>query len=101
MTIRPTVWTAAAAGTVAAFAWPLLWHHFGGASGDGGIGLVVGSLLAIALPAHGLVIGFGQPERPAGTAKPGVDRALMVRIAAWTVAALTTTLLRGALASGV
>lgn len=97
MPLRPTVWTAAAAGAVAAIAWPWLWGRFGDAAASGGgVGLVVGSLLAIALPAHLLVIGFAQPPRAA----PGtLDTALLVRIGAWTAAAIATTLVAGA--SGV
>ena len=100
MTIRPTPWTAAAAGVLAAFAWPLLWDRFGGAAGDGGVGLVVGSLLAIALPAHALVLGFGRAGKPVGASTRGLDTALLVRIAAWTAAAAATTLLRSALLPG-
>ena len=62
-------------------------------AGGMGAGLIVGSLLAIALPAHALVVGFAPPERPATRA---LDRALMARIAAWTAAAALTTLARSA-----
>ena len=68
MPIRPTPWTAAAAG-------------------------------AVALPAHVLVLGFAPPGGGEGLprAAPGsLDKPLLARIAAWTVAALATTLLAGA-----
>jgi hypothetical protein len=92
--LRPTPWTAAAAGAVAALAWPFLWDRFGAEAASGaGIGLVVASLLLIALPAHALVIGFARPER---TDARSIDRPLLVRIACWTLAAAATTLVRSA-----
>ena len=90
--IRPTPWTAAAAGAVAALAWPFLWDRFGAEAASGaGIGLVIASLLLIALPAHALVIGFARPARIDARS---VDRPLLVRIGCWTLAAAVVTLVR-------
>lgn len=94
MAIRPTPWTAAAAGIVAALAWPFLASRFGGTGGGGwGAELIVLSLLAIALPAHLFVIGLQRPER---SSSRSIDGALMRRIGAWVVAAIATTLVRSA-----
>ena len=96
MAIRPTPWTAAAAGIVAALAWPFLANRFGGGGGSGGWGaeLIVLSLIAIALPAHLFVLGMQRPERPSSSRS--LDQALMLRIGAWVAAAVATTLARSA-----
>jgi hypothetical protein len=90
--ITPTPWTAAAAGAVAAIAWPFLWSRFGGAGSAGSVELVVSTLLVIALPAHAFVVGFGRST----SAAPGsVDRALLKRVGAWLGTAVVVTLVRG------
>ena len=88
MTITPTPITAALAGIVAAVAWPFVWARFGGSGGD--VGLIVATLVVIAFPAHAFVVGFDR-TRPGGPAR-GLDRALLVRIASWIVAALLASL---------
>jgi len=90
--ITPTPWTAALAGSVAALAWPALWTRFGGPGSQGGMELIAGTLLIVALPAHALVVGFG---RPASGAR-ALDTALFKRIGAWLAAALATTALLAA-----
>lgn len=79
----PTPWTAAAAGLVAAIAWPPVWSRFGGAEGDT-TALVLATLLLIALPAHAGVVGL-RPSAPAGG---GLDKPLLRRVAVWLAAAL-------------
>lgn len=77
---------------MAALAWPFLWDRFGAEAASGaGIGLVVGSLLLIALPAHAFVIGFARPQRSDARS---LDVPLLRRIAWWTLAAAATTLIR-------
>lgn len=84
----PTPWTAAAAGLVAALAWPPVWSRYGGADGDT-TALVIATLLLIALPAHAGVVGM-RAGVPAGG---GLDRALLTRVAAWLGAALLASAL--------
>lgn len=79
--------TAALAGAFSALAWPWLWNRFGATGGSFDMGLVAGTLLLIALPAHACVLGF---QRPASAAGGGVDAALLTRAAAWVAAALVT-----------
>jgi hypothetical protein len=94
MKIKPTPLTAAVAGAAAALAWPLIASHSGTPGGSWGIDLIVLTLLAIALPAHLLVVGF---ERPAPGAERKVDTALLKRIAVWLAVALGVTLARSAM----
>lgn len=91
MNLRPTPLTAAAAGVVAALAWPFLWARFGGAATEGGFELIVATLLVIALPAHAFVVGFGRAQ---ATSARTLDTALLKRIGAWLAAALAVTALR-------
>ena len=84
MKITPTVFTAAIAGIFSAAAWPLLWPLTQAPDASGSVGLVVGTLLFIALPAHALVIGFGRSAMPSGRA---IDNGLLKRIGAWLAAA--------------
>ena len=94
MNLRPTNYTAAVAGILAALAWPYVWARFGGADAEGGTELVVSTLLLIALPAHALVVGMGRAD----DTPPGqVDVNLLKRIGAWLGAAACTVLVRGAL----
>lgn len=79
--------TAALAGAFSALAWPWLWDRFGATGGAFDVGLVAGTVLLIALPAHACVLGF---QRPAPGAAGGVDAALLKRAAAWVAAALVT-----------
>jgi hypothetical protein len=94
LTIRPTPLTAAAAGAFAAIVWPLLWARFGGAATEGGMELIVATLVVIAVPAHAFVVGFG---RSAASPARGLDTALLRRIGAWLAAAAGVTVLRTAL----
>jgi hypothetical protein len=80
----PSPITAALAGLFSAIAWPLLWARFGGAQSAGTVEVVVITLLAIALPAHAFVVGFG--PAPVTQAR-SLDTALLKRIAAWLAAA--------------
>ncbi|MBP6902201.1 MAG: hypothetical protein KBC73_19080 [Burkholderiaceae bacterium] len=91
MNLRPTPLTAAAAGLVAALAWPLLWARWGGPEAEGGVELIIATLLVIALPAHAFVVGLGSA---AAASARSLDTALLRRIAAWLAAAAGTTLLR-------
>jgi hypothetical protein len=91
MPFRPTPWTAALAGLIAALAWPWVWTRYGGVGTDGSTELVMGTLLVVAVPAHALVVGWGRAAAaPAG----GVDRALLQRMGAWLAAAAAVTGLR-------
>lgn len=90
MNIRPTPFTAAIAGVVAAVAWPFVWARFGGPADAGGFGLIVSTLLVIALPAHAFVVGFGHTQEATGRT---LDMALLIRVGAWLAAAAGTTAL--------
>ena len=87
--IRPTAITAAVAGIFSAIAWPILWSKYGEAAAQGGIELVIGTLLLVALPAHALVVGFRRPE---GADPRKVDTALLKRIGVWVAASAVTLL---------
>ena len=89
MKIRPTTITAAAAGVFSAIAWPILWTRFGGASSAGGVEMIVGTLLIVALPAHAFVVGF-RPTQAADART--LDTALLKRIGSWLGAGLVTAL---------
>ncbi len=91
--IRPTPFTAAIAGTLAAFAWPFANRVFGQSSGIG-LELMAAVLLLVALPAHALVVGFTPPPSVPGRR---VDRALLTRVGVWLAAALGVTGLQAAL----
>ncbi len=89
--------TAAAAGAFSAVAWPVLWSRFGGSGAVFDVGLIVGTLLLVALPAHAFVLGFSREGRAApGTFDPG----LMKRAGAWIVAAMATVGVRSLLVGG-
>ena len=87
MKITPTPLTAALAGLFSALALPFLWARFGGPGSVDSIGLVVAFLLAVALPAHALVLGFGR--NPAPNTRT-LDTALLKRVGAWLVAVAAT-----------
>lgn len=93
LNIRPTPLTAAAAGILAAVAWPFLWARWGGPAAGGGFELVVATLLVIALPAHAFVVGFGRSRDASART---LDTALLTRIGAWLAAAVGVTVLRAA-----
>ena len=87
MRIAATPVTAAAAGAFSAVAWPMLWDRFGGSGSLLDVGLVAGTLLLVALPAHAFVLGFSRE----GRAAPGTfDVAMLKRAGAWIAAALAT-----------
>ena len=87
MNITATPITAALAGAFSAAVWPLLWSRFGGETGDSA-GLVIATLLAIALPAHLFVVGLGRADQDASRT---LDTALLRRIASWLLAAAAVT----------
>jgi hypothetical protein len=87
--IRPTPVTAALAGIFSALAWPVLWTKYGHAASTGGIELIVGTLLLVALPAHAFVVGFRRGE---GADPRKVDTALLKRIGSWLAASAVTAL---------
>lgn len=89
MKITATPVTAACAGIFSAALWPVLWSRFGGEGGDS-TGLIIATLLAVALPAHAFVVGFG---RAGAQAARTPDAALFRRIAAWLFAAVATTVI--------
>jgi hypothetical protein len=93
LNITPTPITAAAAGIVAAMAWPFLWSRYGGSGSEGSIELVISTLLVIALPAHAFVVGFSRGQVGPGT----IDTALLKRVGSWLAAAVAATVLRVAL----
>lgn len=93
MTLRPSLWSAALAGVVAALAWPFVWSRFGGPAAEGGVELIVATLLVIALPAHIFVVGLSRAQPvPARS----IDTALLKRIGAWLAAAAGVTAMRAA-----
>ena len=89
MKITPTTITAAAAGVFSAVAWPILWTRFGGANSAGGVELIIGTLLIVALPAHAFVVGFKPTQAGDGRT---LDTALLKRIGSWLGAGLVTAL---------
>ena len=91
MSLRPNLLTAAFAGVLAAVAWPYVWGRWGGSNTGGGMELIIGTILVIALPAHALVVGFDRSHEGAG------DTALLKRIGAWLAAAAATTAARMAM----
>ena len=86
MRITPTPITAALAGIVAGTAMSVFWLRLA----DDTMLMVVAFLLAVALPAHAFVVGFGPNQTVGGGA---VDKALLTRGVVW--------LLSAALAIGV
>lgn len=85
--IRPTPLTAALAGVFSALAWPVLWTKYGDTAAAGGIELILGTLLLVALPAHAFVVGFARAQ-PADGRK--VDTALVRRVGSWLAASAVT-----------
>jgi hypothetical protein len=94
MSLEPTPFTAAAAGLVSALAWPLAWSRFGGQGSDGGIEMIMATLLLVALPAHACVVGFGRLNQAPPRA---IDMELVKRIGAWLGTAAATSLIGAAL----
>ena len=81
VTLTPTPITAALAGAFAGIVMPILWPRLASDS----VILIVAFLFVVALPAHGLVVGFG----PKQAADPrSIDTALLKRVAAWLLAAV-------------
>ena len=83
MRLNPTPLTAAAAGAFSAVVLPLLRGWLGD---DAGLDMrfTLALLLAVALPAHLLVIGHG---RASSDGQPAMDKALLQRTGAWLLAA--------------
>ena len=92
--VRPTPITAALAGVFSALAWPLLWSKYGHAAAAGGVEMIIGTLLLVALPAHACVVGFKASQ---GTDPRAVDMALVKRVASWLAAGAVTVLAASAL----
>lgn len=65
MKITPTLLTAALAGCLSAFSWPLLWPLFTDPGATGSMWPILGMLALVALPAHAFVFGFGGSRWPA------------------------------------
>lgn len=80
MSITPTPITAALAGIVSGTAMSLFWVQLA----DDTMLMVVAFLLAVALPAHAFVVGFG-PDR--GATAGTVDAALFKRGVVWLLSA--------------
>ncbi|MEW6703915.1 MAG: hypothetical protein AB1430_03600 [Pseudomonadota bacterium] len=83
MKLRPTLFTAALAGSVAGMAMPLLWLRLANDS----VSLVIAFLLVVALPVHAFVVGF---DRRRETQAGAVDTPLLKRGGAWLLAAVVT-----------
>lgn len=96
MKITPTPVTAALAGLFSALVLPFVWSRFGQPESAGSMELIVAFLLAVALPAHAFVVGFGR--NPATNAR-SVDTALLKRIGAWLATAAATVVISGAIRS--
>jgi hypothetical protein len=95
--LSATPLTAACAGAFSAIAWPMLWDRFGGSGSAFDVGLIVGTLLLVALPAHAFVLGFSRDARPA----PGtLDGPFLKRIGAWIAAAIATVAASSLLGGG-
>jgi hypothetical protein len=91
--IRPTPITAAVAGIFSALAWPFLWSKYGHAAASGGVEVIIGTLLLVALPAHAFVVGFKGSQTAGARA---VDTALLKRIGSWLAASAVTLLVASA-----
>jgi hypothetical protein len=96
MNLVATPLTAAAAGVFSAITWPIMYARFHDPGSTFDIGLLIGTILLVALPAHACVVGFKR-TRPADPRT--LDTALLKRAGAWIGAALlavgATALLRG------
>ena len=62
VSLTPTPVTAALAGAFSGLTWPLLWPSFSGSAAADTVGLVVATVLLVALPAHACVLGFQRPR---------------------------------------
>lgn len=96
MNLVATPVTAAAAGAFSAITWPVMYARFHDPASTFEIGLVIGTALLAALPAHAFVVGFKRTH----PANPRLlDTALLKRAGSWLGAALlavgATALLRG------
>lgn len=92
MKITPTPVTAALAGLFSALVLPFVWARFGDSGSSGSVELIVAFLLAVALPAHAFVVGFGQSQVPDART---LDTALLKRIGAWLATAAATVVVAG------
>jgi hypothetical protein len=90
--ITPTPITAALAGFFSALVLPFVWSRFGQPGSSGSLELIVAFLLAVALPAHAFVLGFGRSQAPDART---LDTALLKRIGAWLAAAAVTVVIAG------
>ncbi len=96
MNLVATPVSAAAAGAFSAITWPVMYSRFYDPGSTFDIGLLLGTILLVALPAHAFVVGF---RRTRPTDPRVLDTDLLKRVGAWLGAALlavgVTTLLRG------
>lgn len=87
MKITPTPLTSALAGCLSAGSWPLIWPLVSNPQTSGSMGLILGMLALVALPAHIFVFGLGGSPTQQGRS---VDVGLLRRIGAWLAAAILT-----------
>ena len=92
MKITPTPVTAALAGLFSALVLPFVWSRFGQSDSSASMALIVAFLLAVALPAHAFVLGFGRSQAPDART---LDTALLKRIGAWLAAVAATVVIAG------
>jgi hypothetical protein len=89
MRLAPTPVTAALAGIFSGLTWPFLWPLFSGTGASATVGLVVATIVLVALPAHAFVLGFHRGQ----SASPGaLDVAMLARVGAWLAGAVITAL---------
>jgi len=89
VSITPTPVTAALAGVFSGLSWPLIWPFVTGTDASATLGLVLATVVLVALPAHAFVLGL---QRKAATGERTVDVALLARIASWLAGGVLTAL---------
>jgi hypothetical protein len=92
MRLAPTPVTAALAGVFSGLTWPWMWPLFNGPTASSTMGLVLATVVLIALPAHAFVLGFNRAATGGA-----VDAALLKRIGAWVAAAAIAAIVVAAL----
>ena len=96
MSLTPTPVTAALCGIFSGIAWPLLRPVLTGTESASGIGLILGTVVLVALPAHAFVVGFNRRQVVGAGA---FDSALLVRIGFWlssaAISAVLVSIFRG------
>ncbi len=94
MNLAPTPVNAGLAGTFSGLTWPAIWPFLDGSALLDTVGLLLATVVLIALPAHAFVLGFRR-ERQAGA--PALDHALLIRIGTWISCAVSAAALVAAL----